>query len=193
MNKMYADNNSSLMPGGGPPSHFATLSPYLNYDPAYIKQTSQPEFILPEGASEKRKRFELAFSQIGSSCIGGALFGGANGFYNGLKKVTLEGQTGKLKGTTLLNYVMKGGSASANTLGVVAVLYSGIGAITEQIRSVDDEINTLFSATATGLIFRSTHGLRKCAIGGGVGFTLAALYCLWTSRDKLVDLKQQFS
>lgn len=52
---------------------------------------------------------------------------------------------------------MKGGSASANTLGVVAVLYSGIGAITEQIRSVDDEINTLFSATATGLIFRSTR------------------------------------
>lgn len=52
---------------------------------------------------------------------------------------------------------MKGGAAFANTLGVVAVLYSGIGAITEQIRSVDDEINTVFSATATGLIFRSTR------------------------------------
>lgn len=40
------------------------LSPYLNFDPAYL-QTSQPEFIALEGASQKRGRFELAFSQIG--------------------------------------------------------------------------------------------------------------------------------
>ncbi len=72
----------------------------MNFDPAYLKQTSQPEFILPEGAGEKRNRFELAFSQIGTCCMSGAVLGGANGFYNGLKKVTLEGQTGKLKATT---------------------------------------------------------------------------------------------
>lgn len=40
------------------------LSPYLNFDPAYL-QTTQPEFIALEGASQKRGRFELAFSQIG--------------------------------------------------------------------------------------------------------------------------------
>lgn len=65
-----------------------------------MKQASQPEFILPEGAGEKRGRFELSFLKIGSSCMGGAVFGGINGLYNGLKLSTLEGQTGKLKRTT---------------------------------------------------------------------------------------------
>lgn len=90
---------SFLFPGGVRPQ-FSTLSPYLNFDPAYVKQASQPEFILPEGAGEKRGRFELSFLKIGSSCMTGALAGGANGFYQGLKVATLEGQTGKLKRTT---------------------------------------------------------------------------------------------
>lgn len=32
-------------------------------------QQAQPEFIFPEGASKQRGRFELAFSQIGSSVM----------------------------------------------------------------------------------------------------------------------------
>ncbi|XKL62040.1 hypothetical protein PGB90_001873 [Kerria lacca] len=188
---MYADNNGSLISAGGARPQLSTLSPYLNFDPAYLKEASHPEFILPEGAGERRNRFELAFSQIGSCCMSGALLGGANGLYNGLKKVTLEGQTGKLKMTTLLNHVMKRGSSSANTLGVIAVMYSAFGTILEKSRGVEDEVNTMVSATATGMIFRSTCGLKKCAIGGGIGFALASLYCLWTSRDKLQNLTRR--
>lgn len=49
-------------------SNVTAFSPYLNYDPR-ILQKSQPEFIFPEGASKQRGRFELAFSQIGSSVM----------------------------------------------------------------------------------------------------------------------------
>lgn len=49
-------------------SPISSFSPYLNYDPR-ILQTSQPEFIFPEGASKQRGRFELAFSQIGSAVM----------------------------------------------------------------------------------------------------------------------------
>jgi mitochondrial import inner membrane translocase subunit TIM23 len=56
-----------------PPQRLAALSPYLNYDPRYLQ--SQPEFIFPEGASKQRGRFELAFSQIGSSVMVGAAIG----------------------------------------------------------------------------------------------------------------------
>lgn len=54
------------------------LSPYLNYDPRYL-QAAQPEFIFPEGAAKQRGRFELAFSQIGSSVMIGAAIGGTAG------------------------------------------------------------------------------------------------------------------
>lgn len=34
-------------------------------------QDAEPQFIMPEGASQRRGRFELAFSQIGGSvCVG---------------------------------------------------------------------------------------------------------------------------
>jgi import inner membrane translocase subunit TIM23 len=71
-------------------------SPYLNFDPGYV---AKPEFILPEGASKTRGRFELAFGQIGASCMLGAALGGSGGLYNGLKQTTLAGQTGKLRRT----------------------------------------------------------------------------------------------
>lgn len=74
------------------------LSPYLNFNPVYLPQT-QPEFIFPEGASHQRGRSELAFSQIGVSCMLGAGIGGISGLYNGLKTTTLAGHTGKLRRT----------------------------------------------------------------------------------------------
>lgn len=78
--------------------NLAPLSPYLNFDPVYLPQ-SQPEFIFPEGASRQRGRFELAFSQIGVSCMAGAAIGGVGGLYNGLRNTTLAGHTGKLRRT----------------------------------------------------------------------------------------------
>jgi hypothetical protein len=56
----------------------------------------------------------------------------------------------------LLNYVMKQGSATANTLGVLAVMYSGFGVLLSWGRGSDDELNTLTAATATGLLYKST-------------------------------------
>ncbi|XP_055712663.1 mitochondrial import inner membrane translocase subunit Tim23 [Phlebotomus papatasi] len=169
------------------------ISPYLNYDPRFL-QSAQPEFIFPEGASKQRGRFELAFSQIGSSVMAGAAIGGAAGLYNGIKATNLANQTGKLRRTQLLNHVMKQGSATANTLGTIAVMYSGFGVLLQWARGEDDEINTVLAGTTTGLLYKSTAGLRKCAIGGGVGFTLAALYCLWGisrgTSSKFNDFKQ---
>ncbi|XP_063985242.1 mitochondrial import inner membrane translocase subunit Tim23-like isoform X2 [Diachasmimorpha longicaudata] len=164
------------------------LSPYLNFDPSYLPN-SQPEFIFPEGAVKQRGRFELAFSQIGAACILGAGFGGATGFYRGLKATTLAGQTGKLRRTQLINHVMKNGASVANTLGVVTVMYSGFGVLLQWVRGTDDFVNTLTAATATGILFKSTSGARRCAIGGGVGLGLAALYCLWNSRETLTELR----
>jgi import inner membrane translocase subunit TIM23 len=51
---------------------------------------------------------------------------------------------------------MKQGSATANTLGVLAVMYSGFGVLLSKVRGIDDELNTLTAATATGLLYKST-------------------------------------
>jgi import inner membrane translocase subunit TIM23 len=56
----------------------------------------------------------------------------------------------------LLNHVTKQGAATANTLGVIAVMYSGFGVIFSWARGCDDELNTLAAAAATGMLFKST-------------------------------------
>lgn len=57
---------------------------------------------------------------------------------------------------SVLNHVMKKGAASANTLGSIAVIYSGFGVLIEKLRGAEDELNTLAAATASGMLFRST-------------------------------------
>lgn len=140
---------------------------------------AQPEFIFPEGASKQRGRFELAFSQIGSSVMIGASIGGIAGFYNGIKATNLANQTGKLRRTQMLNHVMKQGSATASTFGTIAVLYSAFGVLLSWAREQDDEINTMAAGTLTGLMYKSTAGLRKCAVGGGIGLALSSAWVLW--------------
>ncbi|XP_071440569.1 mitochondrial import inner membrane translocase subunit Tim23 [Hetaerina americana] len=186
---MYSNADPSMNISVHSPQGLAPLSPYLNFDPAYLQQ-SQPEFIFPEGAGRQRGRFEFAFSQIGGSCMIGAAIGGVGGLYNGVRSTSLAGQTGKLRRTQLLNYVMKQGAASANTLGVLAVMYSSFGVLLSWARGTDDEANTVAAATATGLLYKSSAGLRKCAVGGGIGFGIAALYSLWMSRDRIQQFRQ---
>ncbi|KAJ8919900.1 hypothetical protein NQ315_006429 [Exocentrus adspersus] len=186
-NDIYSSSyeNSSKIAGSFRPFS----SPYLNYDPGYIPQT-QPEFIFLDGASKQRGRFELAFGQIGGSCMIGAALGGATGFYNGLKATTLAGQTGKLRRTQMINHIMKKGSATANTCGSVAVIYSAFGVFLSWARGTDDDLNTIIAATATGFLYKSTAGLKRCGLGGAIGLGVSTLYAFWNSRDKIAGLRQ---
>jgi len=188
-NEYYSENYGNTSSPNLPGSYKSFSSPYLNFDPGYIP-TSQPEFIFLDGSNKQRGRFELAFGQIGGSCMVGATIGGAVGFYNGLKATTLAGQTGKLRRTQMLNHIMKKGSATANTLGSVAVIYSAFGVILSWARGTDDDLNTIAAATATGCLYKSTAGLRRCGVGGAIGFGLSAMFALWNSRDKLAELRQ---
>ncbi|CAG9767500.1 unnamed protein product [Ceutorhynchus assimilis] len=188
LNDIYSENSSYSTPSHLPAGQFKTLpSPYLNFDPGYLPQT-QPEFIFLDGGSKQRGRFELAFGQIGGSCMIGAGLGGASGFYNGLRATTLAGQTGKLRRTQLLNHIMKKGSATANTFGSVAVIYSAFGVILSWARGTDDDLNTITAATATGLLYKSTAGLKRCGMGGAIGLGASLIIAIWNNRDKVTNL-----
>jgi len=44
---------------------------HINVANIVLLQDTESQFIMPEGASQRRGRFELAFSQIGGSvCVG---------------------------------------------------------------------------------------------------------------------------
>jgi len=183
----YSSPDPTLNVPGYSGGNLSPLSPYLNVNPSFLNPNG-PEFIFPEGASKHRGRFELSFSQIGGSVLTGGFLGGANGIYRGLQETTMAGLSGGVRRTQMLNIITKQGATAANTVGVVAVMYSGFGVLLSWLRGTDDELNTLSAATATGLLFKSSSGLRKCGIGGAVGLGLASVYCFWTSKDRIQSM-----
>ncbi|KAJ8416107.1 hypothetical protein AAFF_G00381290 [Aldrovandia affinis] len=169
---------------GVPLTGMSPLSPYLNVDPRYLVQDND-EFILPTGANKTRGRFELAFFTIGGCCITGAAFGTVNGLRMGLKE-TRDMTWSKPRNVQILNMVTRQGASWANTLGSVALLYSAFGVAIEKARGAEDDVNTVAAGTLTGMLFKSTGGLRGVARGGLVGLAMSGAYALYNNWDHLM-------
>eukprot|EP00918_Siedleckia_nematoides_P071650 GHVU01156477.1.p1 GENE.GHVU01156477.1~~GHVU01156477.1.p1 ORF type:complete len:213 (+),score=6.59 GHVU01156477.1:72-641(+) len=184
---MDKQSNYMGMPYGDPSANISA-NPYLNFDPAFLSPGGDSQFIFPEGASQRRGRLELAFSQIGGSVFVGAAFGGLNGFYSGLKETRAAELTGAVRRTQMLNFIAKQGASSAQTLGVVALMYSVFGVILSKSRGADDELNTVAAGTMTGLLFKSSAGMRNCLRGGAIGFGLSSAYVLATRLDRIKQM-----
>ncbi|KAI1894453.1 hypothetical protein AGOR_G00115970 [Albula goreensis] len=168
---------------GVPLTGMSPLSPYLNVDPRYLTQDSD-EFILPTGANKTRGRFELAFFTIGGCCITGAAFGAFNGLRMGLAE-TRDMAWSKPRNVQILNLVTRQGATWANTLGSVALLYSVFGVVIEKARGAEDDLNTVAAGTLTGMLYKSTGGLRGAARGGLVGLAMSGLYALYNNWGHL--------
>ncbi|KAH0623458.1 hypothetical protein JD844_006219, partial [Phrynosoma platyrhinos] len=174
------------------------LSPYLNVDPRYLVQDTD-EFILPTGASKTRGRFELAFFTIGGCCMTGAAFGALNGLRLGLKE-TQSMAWSKPRNVQILNMVTRQGALWANTLGslgnsnsILALLYSTFGVIIEKTRGAEDDLNTVAAGTMTGMLYKSTGGLRGIARGGMAGLMLTSLYALYNNWEHMKGSVQRQS
>ncbi|XP_010894517.1 mitochondrial import inner membrane translocase subunit Tim23 isoform X2 [Esox lucius] len=168
---------------GVPLTGMSPLSPYLNVDPRYLTHDSD-DFILPTGANKTRGRFELAFFTIGGCCITGAVFGALNGLRMGLSE-TKDMAWSKPRNVQVLNLITRQGATWANTLGSLALLYSVFGVAVEKARGAEDDINTVAAGTLTGMLYKSTGGVRGAARGGLAGLALSGIYALYNNWDHL--------
>lgn len=166
--------------GGG----MGNLSPYLNIDPSYL-QSEAPEFIFNQ--EQKRGLMEKSFTAIGSSVLVGGAVGGAYGLYDGIRKTAMSEMKGRLRRTQILNHTLKSGGTVSNALGSLAVIYSSIYVLISQFREEDDELKSCLSGAATGALYKSSAGLRKCALGGAFGLGVAALWSFMVKKDKRIS------
>ena len=169
-----------------------------------------------DGANRhSRGRFELAFSQIGGSVMIGAAIGGLVGGWNGLKTSSNFGISLKdgsqaalplsatARRSQLLNYIIKTGAMTANTFGVISLLYSAIGVGLSFINENNDDYNTIGAATLTGFLYRglslpkTSSGssvmrsnitwplkLKRSVVGGLMGLTASTIFILIVNRDQ---------
>lgn len=102
--------------------------------------------------------------------------GGAWGLQEGLRRSA--GQPPKLRLNSVLNAVTRRGPFLGNSAGVVAIVYncfnSGIG----YLRGKHDAANTIAAGALSGMLFKSTRGLRPMMISGAVVASVAGVWAV---------------
>ncbi|XP_014249943.1 mitochondrial import inner membrane translocase subunit Tim23-like [Cimex lectularius] len=150
-------------------------SPYL--DMGFVPDSNK--YIYLEGDRPVRGRMEHCFFEIGTAVFIGGAIGGLRGLLQGNELA--RGYPPKLYRVVLFNQIVKS-STLGNTMGVLALLFSGSGIIISELRKKEDPFNNIAAATMTGILFQSYGGRRKMTIGGVAGFFIGSLLTLWTQR-----------
>ncbi|XP_003385589.1 PREDICTED: mitochondrial import inner membrane translocase subunit tim23-like [Amphimedon queenslandica] len=159
----------SVSPGPSAPSLY---SPY-SLDPNYLPQG--PEFIFPVEVRKKSWN-EQMFDRTGSCYLLGLTAGGAWGLWEGIRRP--EGRTTRLRVNSVLNSCTRRGPFLGNTAAVLALMYSPLCSALAHYRGVDDSINSIAAASITGLLYKSTAGLRAMGVAGAAGCVALGIYSI---------------
>lgn len=181
---MDNENKSGLL--GGFTSRHSGLTPgMLNVDIGALQSHAAPEFIVNEDI--KRGKLENSFSAIGTSLALGGLAGGSYGLYEGMRNTANSGLALGLRRTQILNHILKSGGSGMNSLGAIAFMYSSLYCLMSLHTEDHEDVKNCASGALTGLLYKSSAGLKKGALGGAFGLGLAALWTLGIRRNEAVQ------
>lgn len=102
--------------------------------------------------------------------------GGAWGLQEGLRRST--GQPPKLRLNSTLNAITRRGPFLGNSAGVVAITYNCFNSAIGYFRGKHDAANTILAGVLSGMIFKSTRGVRQMMISGGVVGSIAGVWAV---------------
>ncbi len=112
----------------------------------------------------------------GTTYLAGLTLGGAWGLQEGLRKSA--GEPPKLRLNSVLNSVTRRGPFMGNSAGVVAVCYNCINSYIGYLRGKNDAANTIAAGALSGMLFKSTRGLRPMLISGGIVASVAGAWAV---------------
>ncbi len=120
----------------------------------------------------------------GSTYLVGLGTGGLWGLLDGLRNPQGSGSR-RLRINCILNACTARGPFMGNSLGIVALLYNGIHGATIKARGDKEDMwGAVAAATTSGAIFKSTSGIQKCLIGGGVFGSAMLVFQLYQKYEK---------
>lgn len=112
----------------------------------------------------------------GITYLAGLSIGGAWGLQEGLRRS--YGQPPKLRLNSVLNAVTRRGPFLGNSLGVVAIIYNCLNSLVGSMRGKHDSVNTIVAGGLSGMVFKSTRGLRPMMISGGIVASVAGVWAV---------------
>jgi import inner membrane translocase subunit TIM23 len=93
----------------------------------------------------------------------------------GMKKVP-PGAPPKLRLNGVLNAVTRRGPFLGNSAGVIAMVYNGLNSTLGYARGKHDAANSVLAGALSGMLFKSTRGVRPMLVSGGVVASVAAVW-----------------
>ena len=102
--------------------------------------------------------------------------GGIWGLVEGLNRLPSSAPP-KLRLNSVLNSMTRRGPFLGNSAGVLALTYNGINSTMGALRGRHDAANSIAAGALSGMLFKSTRGLRPMMISGGL---VAGTAGLWT-------------
>lgn len=113
----------------------------------------------------------------GISYLSGLTIGGAWGLQEGLRRSV--DQPPKLRLNSVLNSITRRGPFLGNSAGVVAICYNFFNLGLSTLRGgKQDALNTIASGVLSGMVFKSTRGVRTMMISGGIVGTIAGAWAV---------------
>ena len=112
--------------------------------------------------------------------------GGAWGLIEGFRR-SPPGTPPRLRLNTVLNSVTRRGPFLGNSAGVIAMVYNGINSTIGYYRGKHDAANSLVAGALSGMLFKSTKGVRPMLISGGLVAGAAGAWAVSSLTPVLLD------
>lgn len=145
---------------------------YLSLDESTLDALPGAKSFLPSrGWSD-----DLCYG-TGTTYLTALSIGGAWGLIEGLNKVPPSAPP-KLRLNGVLNSITRRGPFLGNSAGVVAMVYNGINSTIGYYRGKHDTANSIVAGALSGMIFKSTRGVRPMVISGSVVASIAGAWAV---------------
>ncbi|KAJ4304352.1 Mitochondrial import inner membrane translocase subunit tim23 [Collariella sp. IMI 366227] len=144
---------------------------YLSLEDSALSELPGSQSVLPSRGFTD----DLCYG-TGTTYLAGLTIGGAWGLQEGLRKSA--GEPPKLRLNSVLNSVTRRGPFLGNSAGVVAICYNGINSYIGYVRGKNDAANSILAGALSGMLFKSTRGLRPMLISGGIVASVAGVWAV---------------
>ncbi|RVX72447.1 hypothetical protein B0A52_03635 [Exophiala mesophila] len=156
---------------------------YLSLDESQLSDLPGGRSILPSrGWSD-----DLCYG-TGVTYLTALTIGGTWGLIEGLNRVPASAPP-KLRLNGVLNSITRRGPFLGNSAGVVAMVYNGFNSTIGYYRGKHDAANSIVAGALSGMLFKSTRGLKPMAISGGIVASIAGAWAL--TRKVLFEPPEQ--
>ncbi|KAK6007308.1 hypothetical protein QM012_006316 [Aureobasidium pullulans] len=118
----------------------------------------------------------------GVTYLAGLTVGGAWGLAEGLNRLPASAPP-KLRLNSALNAITRRGPFLGNSAGVIAMVYNGFNSFIGHYRGKHDAANSIVAGALSGMLFKSTKGIRPMMISGGL---VAGTAGAWTFVRQMI-------